>query len=238
MLVCNVVIFIIMNISSLRQEYNKFSLIANVLDIEDTGKILKAKICDESAITYVIAWGKEKDKINFKKKDTIKINNGLISNDPPSIILTKDSNIERLTSNVELHNEEILKPKFIDEIPEFGYCYIECFIVSIFDIFKYYCNRCKRYTGNFCTVCGNISDKILIIEGLISDSTNTINFVTKNENISEKLLNFQTKTFKDIKTIKKIDNNNEKREIIKEMFRKKYKLFGYKHNGKFFINDL
>ncbi|MFN3528027.1 MAG: hypothetical protein ACK4YO_02880 [Candidatus Altarchaeaceae archaeon] len=210
-------------ISSLSVGNSEFSIIANVLEIKDNGKILKAKICDDSAIVYLLALDKEKEKANFKLNDTIKITNGLITDYPPSIIVTKDTEIEILKEKIK----ECEKVKFIDEIPNYGYCYVDAFIVRIFDIYKFYCKRCKRYSTKICS-CGNISDKILIISGMISDSTKTISFETENEEISKKMLNVQKLT--------KI-SEEQKREIIKNLFKRKYKFFGYLHNDKFFISN-
>lgn len=218
-------------ISDLSPGTSEFSIFAKVLEIKSNEKILKAKICDKSAIAYLLAWDKEKEKTNFKESDTIKITNGLVSSESPYIIVTQDTKIEVLDTNTEeIKTCDLANlTKFIDEIPEFGCCYVEAFIVRIFDIYKYYCKRCKKYSTEVCS-CGNFSDKMLIITGMISDSTKTILFETEKEEISKKLMNIQHKPLK--------LTEEQKRELIKNLFKKKHKFFGYLHNEKFFVAEV
>ncbi len=190
--------------------------------------ILKCQVGDESAIAEIMAWGMEKEKFKFKKGDVIEVVNVIVSEKAPLFVFTKKTEVRVI--NKDIANEKIYAPKFIDEIPAFGYVYISGFISRTFGIYDYYCKRCRKFSEEVCS-CGNFSEKNFKISGIFSDSTGDLLFTTDNEGVAEKM------TSKNRLEILKSKKENEK-EIIKNIMNPYYRFFGYISDKKFIIADI
>jgi len=203
-----------------------------ISEVKQTDKdILKCRVGDESAIAEIIAWGNEKEKMKFKKGDVIEIKNVVVSEKSQLFVFTKKTEVQAINANIS--DEKIYSTKFIDEIPAFGYVYIEGFISRTFDIYEYYCKRCKKFTEEVCS-CGNFSEKIFKISGIFSDSTGDVLWTTNDEQVAEKI----TKRKKDeLKARKGKDEKENEREIIKSIMNREHKFFGYLCDKKFIVVD-
>jgi len=191
-------------------------------------EILKCTIGDESGIAEIMAGGDEKEKMRFKKGDVVEIKNVVVSEKSPLFVFTKKTDVKVI--NASIPDEKIYSTRFIDKIPEYGYTYIEGFVSRIFSIYDYYCKRCKKFTEKVCS-CGNIAEKIFKIAGIFSDSTGDILFVTNDENVAEKIANIKKEG------LKKIENTEKEREIVKGIMNRNHKFFGYISEKKFIIVD-
>ncbi len=208
----------------------EFSLRVKIIsDIRCIGKeILKCTIGDESGIAEIMASGDEKEKIKFKKGDVVEIRNVVVSEKSPLFVFTKKTYVKVI--NAVIPDEKIYSTRFIDEIPEYGYTYIEGFVSRIFSIYDYYCKRCKKFTEKVCS-CGNIAEKIFKIAGIFSDSTGDILFITNDENVAEKIANINKEE------LKKIENTEKERKIVKGIMNHNHKFFGYISEKKFIVVD-
>ncbi|GEM_PF-916892 len=204
-----------------------------ISDVRFTDRdILKCRVGDESAIAEIMAWGNEKEKMKFKKEDVIEVVNVVVSEKSPLFVFTKKTEVSVI--NTDIPDEKIYSVKFIDEIPAFGYVYIEGFISRTFGIYDYYCKRCRKFSEEVCS-CGNFSEKILRIAGIFSDSTADILWTTNDEQVAEKITNRKTEDLK-AKRTKDKESENEK-EIIKGIMNHEHKFLGYNSDKKFIVVD-
>ncbi len=194
--------------------------------------VLKYRVIDESAIAEIMAWGNEKKKFKFKKGDVIEVTNAVVSEKSPLFVCTKKTEVSII--NTDIPDGKIYDIKFINQIPEFGYVFIEGFVSSTFSIYDYYCKRCSKFSKELCS-CGNFSEKVFKIAGNFSDSTGDILWTTNDEQVAEKITNRNADDLK-VKRTKDKESENE-REIIKGIMNHDHKFFGYKSDKKFIVVD-
>lgn len=210
----------------------EISVRVKVIDECKSQNALKCRVGDESAIAEIMILDSEREKVKFKKGDVIEITNVVVSEKLPLFIFTKKTNVKIINANIP--DEKILSVKFIDQIPAFGYTYINGFVSRIFDIYDYYCNRCKKFSKRICS-CGNLSEKVFKIAGIFSDSTGDVLFTTYSKEVAERIVNKSSDELK-IKR-KRDDEKRYEREIIKGIMNHDYKFFGYKSDKKFIVVD-
>lgn len=210
----------------------EISVRAKVIDKQSSQGILKYRIGDETAVAEIMVSGSEKERFRFKKGDVIEITDVVASENLPLFIFTKKTEVNVISKHIP--DEKILRVRFIDQIPEFGYTFISGFISRIFDIYGYYCNRCKKFSKKVCS-CGNLSERVFKIAGIFSDSTGDILCVTNNKDVGEKIANRKADDLK-IKRTRSEELKN-KREIVKGIMNHDHKFFGYKKNKKFIVVD-
>ena len=209
-----------------------------ISDVRFTSRdILKCRVGDESAIAEIIAWGNEKERMKFKKGDVIEVVNVVVSEKSPLFIFTKKTEVKVINA-ADIPDEKIYATKFIDEIPAFGYVFIEGFVSRNFGIYDYYCRRCRKFSEEVCS-CGNFSEKIFRISGIFSDSTSDILWTTNDERVAEKITNRKAEELKAKRTKNKgLENEKEHwKEIIKKLMNHNHKFFGYGSDKKFIVVD-
>lgn len=195
------------------------SAVARVLEDVSEGKILKTKVGDETNILNLISWDKNKEKINFSKNDVIEITDGVGSADPPTILVTEKTKIEK-TDQKFLSIEECEKKHFLDEISNYHYARTSCLISRVYGVLSYYCRKCKKNSGRMCN-CGNFPEPIFKVSGIISDSTKDVKFTTASEEVSIALC--------------RIDKSEAESFNTKNLMNKVYDFFGYLYDDRFHI---
>lgn len=198
------------------------SVVVRVLEDVSRGKILKTKVGDETNILNLIAWDKNKEKINFSRNDVIEITDGAGSGDPPTILVTEKTKIEKKDIKF-LSAEECYKKYFLDEISNYRYARISCVISRVYGVLSYYCRKCKKNCGRMCN-CGNFPEPVFKVSGIISDSTKDVKFTTASEEVAIALC--------------RIDKSEAESFNFKNLMNKEYDFFGYMYDDRFHIEKV
>ncbi len=198
-------------------------------------EIIKLKVGDSTNIVNLVAWEPQTKKlasINLNKGDILEIHLGLCpkshktTNKPPAITLTQSTILKKLPaeSNNGFPTVDICtKTKFLDELSDYSYAFVEVFISSVFNTIVYFCEKCKKFSDKMCD-CGNFPGPIFSISGTFSDGTKTIPFTTLTESVAESMTN------KDKSCAEKID--------IKNLMEHPFTLLGYLRNEYFYVEEI
>lgn len=195
------------------------SVLVRVLEEVSYGKILRTKVGDETNTVNLIAWDKDKEKINFNKNDVIEIIDGVGSGEPPTILVTEKTRIIK-SDTKKISIDECKKKHFLDEISNYNYVYISCVISRVYGVLSYYCRKCKKTCGRMCN-CGSFPEPVFKVSGIISDSTRDIKFTTVSEEVAYALCG--------------IDKSGALNFDGKNLMNKVYDFFGYLYDDRFHI---
>jgi len=198
------------------------SVVVKVLEDVSYKKVLRTKVGDETNIVNLVAWDKDKDKINFSKNDVIEIIDGVGDTTSPSILVTEKTKIVKLDVGKNIVNV-CMQKHFLDEILNYHYSYVSCVISRVYGVLSYYCTKCKKISGRMCN-CGSFPEPVFKVSGIISDSTKDIKFTTVSEEVARVICG--------VDKSKALNFNN------KNLMNKVYNFFGYLYGDHFYVEQV
>lgn len=153
-------------------------------------KLVVVKVSDGENIINLVAWDREAESWDLSKNDLVELRDcfcpkSISGSQPPTIEVMPQTKIKKI-SLVFPSVEECMRNRFIAEVGDFEYVITEGFIVEVYSTVSFFCEECGVSSGVVCE-CGLPSSQIFRIEGIFSDGTRAMDFVTVSERVSEEL---------------------------------------------------